>query len=178
MEFKTRISEQDHLAAARLMFKSAVLSFFAVIGYVVFFGGGIAILGTFVWMRLNPMASVAQRNFEVTVFNLMPFVITTVLIALLYRVYIPWDLRNKYRKNVNNIGELTEVLDEDGISELSSAGSSIRHPWTVCSHWRESKAVFVLVLQSKIYFTYPKAWLSAPQQDETRSILSEHLPKK
>lgn len=178
MEFKTRISEKDHLAAAQLWLKSPVLSVLTVIGYFVFFASGMVILGSFVLVKLNPGDSVAHGNLIVASFNLFPFGSIAVLWTLYYRLYIPMYMRNKYRKNLNNIGEWTEVIDANGVSELSSAGSSIRHPWTVCSYWRESKAVFILVLQSRIYFTYPKACLSTGRQEELRAILAAHLPKK
>jgi hypothetical protein len=178
MEFTTRISEQDHLAAARLMMRSAWLRGMAVLCYVLASLLIVEIVRTYVWMKMNPGNSAATQNFVATFANLSPFLVVIGMWWALSGWYIPHDLRRKYRRDVTYAGDLKERLDENGIVETSSAGSSSSRPWAVCSHWRESKSVFILVLQSQIYYTFPKACLDAAQQEELRSILAVHLRNK
>jgi hypothetical protein len=176
--FATRISEQDYLDAYRLMIVSTFSKIMIVLTYVLFAVCGIEIIISFIGMKINPQDLIATHNFSTTLFNLLPCELVLFVLILNFNFYVPFRLRKKYRKDVNRRGETVQILSPEGISEESPAGSSLSHPWSVCGHWRESQGVFVLVLQSGIYFTYPKACLAQAQQDELRSILTAHLPKK
>jgi hypothetical protein len=93
-------------------------------------------------------------------------------------IYLPYRVRRRYRKDPSQQGEIVVQLSPEGVSEKSSMGSSTSRAWIVCSYWRESDLVIVLMTQSGIYFIFPKACLSTAQQDELRGILTAALPKK
>lgn len=178
MEFTTRITEQDYLAAYCLKTKSTFSTIIFNSLYSLAALGGTAIIGTFIRTVLHLQDLSAAQNFTAVLDNIFPFECFAILCALFYKVYIPFDLRKKYRKTVSNRDVIVQKLSKEGISEITSAGSSVSYPWSVCEHWRESKGVFVLILQSGVYFTFPKAGLNAAQQDELRGILATALPKK
>jgi hypothetical protein len=93
-------------------------------------------------------------------------------------IYLPNRIRRQYRKDPSQQGEMFVQLSSEGVSEKSLIGSSINRSWNVCSYWRESKRVIILMTHSGIYFTFPIACLNNEQQSELRGILTAALPKK
>jgi hypothetical protein len=93
-------------------------------------------------------------------------------------IYLPYRMRRRYRNDPSQQGEAVVQLSPEGVSEKSSMGSNSSRAWTVCSHWRESKRVIVLMTQSGIFYMFPKSCLSEEQQNELRGILNAALPKK
>jgi hypothetical protein len=135
-----------------------------------------------VWMYLLLAWSVYVFAIGLIMEPKSPHVVFDGLIALglfgFWWVYLPYQERIRYRKDPSQRGENVVQLGPEGISEKSSMGSNASRPWTVCSRWRESKRVIVLMTQSGIFYMFPKACLSTAQQDELRSVLAAHLPKK
>ncbi|MGO9317505.1 MAG: hypothetical protein ACLPXT_04030 [Terracidiphilus sp.] len=178
MEFTTRITEQDYLMAYRLRTKSTSTTICFIIIYAFAALVAMRIISAFVVKYQNPQDLSAAQDFVAISINLMPILILTFFLTLFYYVFIPFNLRKKYRKTVHYREGIVQKLSTEGISETTSVGSFVSYSWSFCDYWRESRAVFVLILQSGIYFTYPKACLSAEQQNELRVILAAALPKK
>jgi len=165
MEFATTISEKDFIAAYRLVHRSVFLTvWFTCLSAVLvweFFESAL----TFVAGPMNPL-----NDF---------FIIVNICLLGLVWLYLPYFRpRGRYRKDPAQRGEMAVLLSGEGVSEKSSLGSNLFFPWTACARWRESRRVIVLRVESGVYFIFPKACLSAGQQDELRSILAAHLPKK
>jgi hypothetical protein len=164
MEFTTKISEQDYIAGYRLAHKSVLMTMLSVWLYVLF-----------AWfLYIFVMGLIFAPKNPSTAFNGL---IVLFLLGYLW-IYLPYRVRRCYRKDPIQQGEIAVQLRPEGVSEKSSMGSNSSYPWTVCSHWRESKRVIILMLQSGIFFIFPKTCLSTEQQSELRSILAAALPKK
>ena len=164
MEFTTTISEQDFVAGNRLAQKSA---FWTVLS---------------VWIYLLLAWSIYVFATGLIMEPKSPHVVFDGLMLLglsgFWWVYLPYQMRRRYRKDPSQHGENVLRLGPEGVSEESSTGSTSSHAWTVCSDWRESKRVVVLKTHSGIVYIFPKVFLSAEQLEELRSILAAHLPKK
>jgi hypothetical protein len=164
MEFTTTISEQDYVAGHRLAQKSVLMAALLVWLYVLL-----------AWLLCEfVIGLVIEPKGLCTVYDGLAVL---GLIGLLW-IYLPYSVRRRYGKDPSQWGENVVRLGPQGVSEESSTGTSASRTWSVCSHWRESERVFVLRTQSGIYFTFPKACLNVGQQEELRSILAAHLPKK
>ena len=164
MEFTTKISEQDYIAGYRLAHKSVLMTMLSVWIYV--------LLAWF--LSLFVIGLINEPKNSSTCFNGL---MVLCLLGFLW-FYLPHRARRRYRKDPSQQGEAVVQLSPEGVSEKSSMGSNSSRAWTVCSHWRESKRVIVLMTQSGIFYMFPKACLSAEQQDELRGILAAALPKK
>jgi hypothetical protein len=162
MEFTTKTTEQDYVAAYRLRFKPFLTVFNAAF-FVLF-----ALLLYF--------CAVVFIDYPNNPWN---YFFAFMLPCLLgFRMYIPYRVRRIYRTGLNQQGEAVNELTSEGISKKSSEGSLLYFPWAVCSRWRESRRVIIVIAQFGICLVYPKTSLTTAQQDELRSILAAHLPKK
>ncbi len=139
---------------------------------------GILIIIAFINAWQHPEDRNAVKSLFVVLFNILPFDILAFCWVIILKIYVPFMVRRHFRKVMDHHGENFVHLSPEGVSEKSSMGSNSSYPWTVCSHWRESKKVIVILLQSGIYFLFPKACLSTAQQNELRGILTAALPKK
>jgi hypothetical protein len=164
MEFTTTISEQDYVAGHRLAHKSVLMTVLSVWLYLLF-----------AWSLFVFVTGLIMRS-------KYPLTGSDGLVVLfligIFWIYLPYTVRRRYRKDPSQHGEMVVQLGSEGVSERSSTGSSSSRAWTVCSYWRESKRVIMLMTHSGIYFTFPKACLSNEQRDELRSILAKALPKR
>jgi hypothetical protein len=164
MEFTTRISEQDFLAGHRLAQKSAFNTVLTV------------------WMYLLLAWLVFQLAYDLLMGPKVRYVLFDGLSVLVligfWWMFLPNRLRRRYRKDPSQHGENLVRIGPEGLSEESSSGTRSSRAWSLCSHWSESGRVFVLKSQSGIFYIFPKACLSAGQQEELRSTLSAVLPKK
>jgi hypothetical protein len=162
MEFKTRTTEQDYVAAYRLRFKT----FLTVLNAVFFVVFALA-------LYLCGIAFIIEPGSPWIYF------IAFMLPCLLgFKMYIPYLVRRIYRTSLNQQGETANELTPKGISKKSSEGSLLYFPWAVCKRWRESRRVIIVVAEFGICLVYPKACLTTEQQNELRGILSAALPKK
>ena len=180
MDFTTKISEQDFLDAYRLRCNSLiVLQRIATISlYVLTTACGMVIVCAFMKAWEGSGDKDAVKSLFVVLFNILPFEILTFLYVVYLKLYIPFRVRRLFRQDPNHKGEMAVQLSGDGVSEESSIGPNVYFPWAACSRWRESRRVIVLIVQSGIYFIFPKACLSAAQQDELRSELATRLPMR
>jgi hypothetical protein len=164
MDFTTTISERDFVAGHRLAHKSVLMIVVSVWMYLLI-----------AWIVYNFAHGLLMQPKG-------PYVISDDFMALglilLWWVYVPYRVRSRYRKDPSQQGENVVRLGPEGVSEESSTGSTSYRAWAVCSHWRESKRVIVLMTQSGIFYMFPKACLSTEQQNELRGILTAALPKK
>jgi hypothetical protein len=126
----------------------------------------------------NPFAAEDVERGTTIENGIMPLEFFCLTYLFLFKVYDPIRKRRKYRKDPSQRGENVVQLGPNGLSEVSSTGSTSSRAWTVCSCWRESKRVIVLKTQSGIFYIFPKACLSTEQQNELRGILAVALPKK
>jgi hypothetical protein len=129
-------------------------------------------------MWQHPEDQYAAQSPFFFLFTILPFEILAFCYVLFLNLFIPYRLHRVYRKDMSQKGEMTVQLSPKGVTEKSSDGANVYFPWTHCDRWRESQRVFVLIVQSGVYFIFPKACLSAAQQDELRGILIAALPKK
>jgi hypothetical protein len=180
MEFTTKITEQDFLDAYRLRCNSLVLiqRIATVTLYALTAFCGMLIVCAIVRASPRPEDRDAVNSLFVILFDVLPLEILTFAYVLFLKFYTPYRVRRLYRKDPSQHGENVVQLGREGISEKSSIGSNVQLPWAARARWRESRRVVVLMFQSGLYFIFPKACLSAEQQDELRGILTAALPKK
>ena len=145
MEFTTKISERDYIAGYRLAHKSIFMTVLSVWLYVLF--------AWFLYVFVMGLI-LAPKNTNTGFNGLM----VLFLFGFLW-IYLPYRVRRRYRKDPSQQGEIVVQLSPEGVSEKSSMGSSTSRAWIVCSYWRESDLVIVLMTQSGIYFIFPKASL-------------------
>ena len=181
MEFTTKISERDFVAGLRLASKSlsgTVISAFIYVASVLLV---LAHLGAVVDKHPRPNSPYAAEDIKrgTTIEDgIMPLEQLCLIYLLLFVVFVPVRAHWKYRKDPSQRGENLVQVGPGGVSEESSMGSSSSRTWSVCSYWRESKRVFVLMTQSGIFYIFPKAGLSEAQREELRGILTAALPRK
>lgn len=164
MEFRTAISEQDYVAGYRLAHKSVLMTVVSVWFYLLFAWSLFVFATGVINGSKNPLVG-------------SDGLVLLFLIGIFW-IYLPYQVRRRCRKDPSQQGEMIVRLSSEGVSERSSTGSSSSRAWTVCSYWRESKRVIMLMTHSGIYFTFPKACLSNEQRDELRSILAASLRKR
>ena len=161
MEFTTKTTEQDYVAAYRLRFRP----FLTVLNAAFFV----------VFALLLYSCAVGFINDPNDPWN---YYFAFMLLCLLgFWMYIPYLVRRIYRTRTNQQGEAVNELTAKGVSKKSAEGSLLYFPWAVCSRWRESRRVIIVIAQFGICLVYPKACLTTDQQEELRSILASHLPK-
>ncbi len=177
IEFKTTVSERDYVDACRLADRTAYRAVSLKLVYVISALCLLACVYEFILEHIDYATSLAAHDPTFHESEMSGFV-AWCLALLLVRVYDSYRFRTAYRQTLDLWGETFVKLGPDGISERDSIGSNSHYPWIVCARWRESRRVFVLIPNSYTYLIFTKACLSAAQQDELRSILAAHLPKK
>jgi hypothetical protein len=181
MQFTTRTSEQDFVAANRLASKSVYQTVAFAFIYVLF--SLLLLIHLSAVMDKHPGANNAfaaediERGTVIEKAILVPGALCFGFL-LMFKVVAPLKIRRLYRSDMSQRGENVVEVGPEGVSAKSSAGWSSSCAWSVCSNWRESKEVFVLITQSGGYFTFSKACLTTEQQNELRGILVAALPKK
>jgi hypothetical protein len=162
MDFTTKTTEQDYVAAYRLRFKP----FLMVLNVAFFVVFGLALYLCVIVFTIDPGSP-------------WIYFFAFMLPCLLgFKMYVPYMARRIYRLRLNQQGEAVNELTSNGVSKKSSEGSLLYFPWTVCSGWRESQRVIIVVAEFGICLVYPKACLTTDQQNELRGILAAALPKK
>jgi hypothetical protein len=163
MEFTTRTSERDYVAAFRLRLRTLLIVFNAL----------------FIFLLVSFYVLFAFA-FDYGVGSpwdyLLPFILLMCLLG--FRMYLPHLMGRIYGARTNQQGESVNELTSNGVSKKSTEGSLLYFPWTVCKNWRESQRVVIVIAEFGICLVYPKACLSTGQQDELRGILTAALPKK
>jgi hypothetical protein len=180
MEFTTKITEQDFLDAYRLRCNSLVFiqRIATFILYLLTAFCGTLIVYAIIRVSPRPEDREVVNSLFVILLDVLPLEILTFVYVLFLKLYTPYRVRRLYRKDPSQHGENVVQLGPEGLSEKSSIGSNVHFPWAACAQWRESRRVVVLMLQSGLYFIFPKACLSAEQIGELRSILAASLPRK
>jgi hypothetical protein len=162
MEFTTKTSEKDYIAANRLRFRA-----FWMVLNVAFF---------VLFTLLLYFCAVVFINYLCDPWN---YFFAFMLPCLLgFKMYIPYLVRKVNRTGLNQQGEAVNELTSEGISKKSAEGSLLYFPWAACSYWRESRRVIIVIAQFGICLIYPKACLTPERQDELRGILTASLPKR
>jgi len=162
LEFTTKTTEQDYVAAYRLRFKP-LLRFLNPLFFVLF-----AMLLSFC-----VIAFIIDPGSPLNYFIALMF-----LCLLGFKMYIPYLFGRIYRIRANQEGESVNELTTKGVSKKSSEGSSLYFPWAVCKCWRESRRIIIVIAQFGVSLVYPKACLTTEQQNELRGILTASLSKK
>lgn len=163
MEFTTRTSKRDYVAAFRLRLRPPLMVFNAVL--IVLF---VLLYVLFAFAFDYGVGSPWDYLF--------PFIMLTCLLGL--RIYFPYLMGRTYCARTNQQGESVNELTSNGVSKKSSEGSLLYFPWTVCKSWRESQRVIIVIAEFGVCLVYPKACLTTKQQDELRGILTDAIPKK
>jgi hypothetical protein len=162
MEFTTKTTVRDYVAAYRLRLKPLLTILNAV-----FFVLIVLIL------YLSVIVFIYDPGSQWKYFFVFMF-----LCLLGFKICIPYLMGRIYRSRTSQQGEMVNELTPKGVSKKSSEGSLLYFPWSVCRCWRESRKVIIVVAEFGVCLVYPKACLSAAQQDELRGILAAALPKK
>jgi hypothetical protein len=192
MEFTYRISEADHLAAARLRRGSMGMGRFRVLMAWVWLIVCVLVLW---WADIatNP-ASRVQTVDDSGVAVYGPPARPTLLsllrpapVFLLLWSSVPWlilyykgtpRLRKEYWKDPAMQGETTVNVTPESISMHHSIGATSQLAWKLFEHWVERDNLILLVLHPQRYVVLCIGGLSDEQRAELHAILSAALPRR
>jgi len=82
----------------------------------------------------------------------------------------PWKLKKDFRKNPNLLQMYTTSIDSERIETRSELSQSTRK-WITYIKFKETRNLFLLYLDTRVFEIIPKRAFSAPQLEEFRKYL-------
>jgi len=178
MQFTTKLTESEYMAAFRLHCKSPYRAIANAFAYTLAGLFWIFLIASWIFKGQHPSDPFLGQNVSAFQKALLPGALGILLWVLFFRVYTPYDTRRKFRKTRSFQIEVFNEINSEGLMQKTAEGSYGFSRWADFSHWRESEQMFIVVYPTGIYCMIPKSAVTAEQQSEIRNILTAALPKK
>ena len=178
MQFTTKLTEDDYAAACRLMLKSVHRTIASAIAYSLASIFWLFLMVAWVFRLLHPGDLFLNQNVSAFERAILPAAVAILIWILIFRVFVPYANRRKFRKARNLHGEMFTEINSDGLMQKTVEGSYGFSRWADFSFWRESEEIFIVVYPTSVFCLLPKSAMSEAQQSEVRTILTAALPEK
>ncbi len=109
--------------------------------------------------------------------NLAPLTILLVVWALVMLVWVPFNWRRCYAKDLRLQHEITADISEEGIHLESSVFDS-NLKWGLYFRFLESDRIFLLYQTNRVFNLFPKAAFAPGEIEEFHQLARRKLPDK
>jgi hypothetical protein len=178
MQFTTKLTEEDYVAACRLKLKSVHRTIASAVAYTLASIFWTFLIAAWIFRLLHPRGLFLNQNVPAFQTAVLPGAVAFLLWILVFRVYVPYANRRKFRRAKNLHGEMFTEINSEGLMQKTAEGSYGFSRWADYSFWRESEQIFIVVYPTNVFCLLPKSAMSAEQQSEIRTILTAALPEK